>query len=106
MHPQTFGTSSARASMAAGRARRLLAKAALPLSCAFLLFVSPAAWAEQASVSGPNANRASASVDFRIVIPETVRFVRGQEQRDRTRQYTSRTVEVVDGQQVVTVARP
>ena len=73
MHPQTFGTSPARASMAAGRARRLVAKAALPLSFASLLFVSPAAWAEQASASGPNANRASASVDFRIVIPETVR---------------------------------
>jgi hypothetical protein len=106
MHPQTFGTSPARASTTAGRARRLGAKAALPLSFMALLFVSPAALAEQASASGPDASRVSASVDFRIVIPETVRFERGQEQRDRTRQHTSRTMEVVDGQQVVTVARP
>jgi hypothetical protein len=50
--------------------------------------------------------RASAALDFRIVIPERVRFSQGQEQRDRTRQFTSRTVESIDGRQVTTVARP
>lgn len=105
MHPQTFGMSPARVPMLAGRGRRCAAKAAIPLSFA-LAFASPAALAEQASASGPGAGRVSASIDFRIVIPETVRFERGQEQRDRTRQYTSRTTETVNGQQVVTVARP
>lgn len=52
------------------------------------------------------APRASAVLDFRIVIPEAVRFVRNAEQRDRTRQFTSRTVGIVDGGQLTRVARP
>lgn len=106
MFPQTFATMSERAGTLPRRARRTAANVALAWSFAAALSASPAAFAEQALASGPDAARASASVDFRIVIPETVRFTRGEEQRGRTRQHTSRTVEVVDGQQVVTVARP
>lgn len=84
-------------------AHRLLAAVAL---LATLASASPAVLAATASTSGPEARSASASLDFRIVIPETVRFERGQEQRDRSRQFTSRTVEEVSGRQVVTVARP
>lgn len=64
------------------------------------------ALAGEAGVREAGGTRASAALDFRIVIPETVRFVRNEEQRDRTRQYTSRTVEFVDGRRVTTVARP
>lgn len=106
MHRQTFGTLSAPARAGAGRARRPVMVTALALSFASLLSASPTALAEQTSAVDGKATRVSASIDFRIVIPETVRFVRGQEQRDRTRQHTSRTVEVLDGQQVVTIARP
>lgn len=70
------------------------------------LVTSAPALAAQARGSGEAGVRASAALDFRIVIPETVRFVRNEEQRDRTRQFTSRTVEVVDGRRVTTVARP
>lgn len=65
----------------------------------------PATAAQSRAPDGPGT-RASASLDFRIVIPEAVRFTQGQEQRDRTRQFTSRTVESIDGRQVTTVARP
>lgn len=88
------------------RARRVWANALLPMVFAAALTASPAAFAEQSSASGNQPLRTSASVNFRIVIPETVRFERGQEQPGPTRHHTSRTVEVVDGQQVVTVARP
>lgn len=70
------------------------------------LVVSVPALAAQPHAAEGTATRASAALDFRIVIPETVRFVQGQEQRDRTRQFTSRTVESIDGRQVTTVARP
>jgi hypothetical protein len=103
MHRQTLGTLSA---PARAGARRVVQGVAVALSLATLLSASPAALAEQASAADGTATRVSASIDFRIVIPETVRFVQGQEQHDRTRQYTSRTVEVVDGQQVLTIARP
>ena len=66
---------------------------------------APAAAADRPT-AGDSGARASAAVDFRIVIPETVRFSQGQEQRDRTRQFTSRTVESIEGRQVITVARP
>lgn len=62
--------------------------------------------AAQAHASDGGTARASAALDFRIVVPEAVRFVYGQEQRDLTRQHTSRTVEVVEGRRVTTVARP
>lgn len=67
---------------------------------------SAPAFAEQSHAPQGPGTRTSASLDFRIVIPETVRFAHGQEQRDRTRQFTSRTVESIDGRQVTTVARP
>ena len=53
-----------------------------------------------------DARTASASVDFRIVIPETVRFIESREQQARTRQFTSRSIERVDGREITTVARP
>lgn len=85
---------------------RIIMRMVLPLAFAAALLAAPEARAAQSVVSGPAANRASAAIDFRIIVPESVRFMRGQEQRDRTRQYTSRTVEVIDGQRTMTIARP
>lgn len=72
---------------------------------AAVLVSLPATAAQSRAPEGPGT-RASASLDFQIVIPEAVRFTQGREQRDRTRQFTSRTVESIDGRQVTTVARP
>lgn len=101
--PRQYRVSLLRAELPASSFRRWHA-AGLVLVAA--LAASTGARAEQHVVTGDTA-RASASLDFRIVIPETVRIEHGREQRDATRQYTSRSVETTgDGREVVTIARP
>ena len=94
---------SPRSSDARRSARHIVARAVLATAAA-VLAIAPAQ-AEQRQAQG-NASSVSASVDFRIVIPETVRFVESREQRGATRQFTSRSVERIDGREVTTVARP
>jgi len=87
----------------ATKGQRRLAMCALAIS---LLAGTGSAMAEQHMASGADARSASASVDFRIVIPETLRMVEAREQRDPTRQFTSRTTEHADGREIITLARP
>jgi hypothetical protein len=78
----------------------------ITLVATLLVISAPSVLANTTAAAETGPRQASASLDFRIVIPETVRFEQGEEQRDRTRQFTSRTVEQVSGRQVMTVARP
>ncbi|GHA70276.1 hypothetical protein [Cognatilysobacter bugurensis] len=93
-------------SMACKRVRSTVRSRSRWIALLTVLLLAPPIVMAQPHAPGENPSQASAAVDFRIVIPETIRFVRNQEQRERTQQYTSRTVEAVDGRQVVTVARP
>lgn len=81
------------------RAIRALSFAAVALAA------SGAALAQTDQPRGTSA-RASASVDFRIVVPETLRIRDGEPPADPTRQHTSRTVQTVEGRTIVTIARP
>lgn len=67
---------------------------------------SSGASAASTSASGESANKAQASVDFRIVIPETLHMESQDERRKRSQSFVSRTTQVREGQTVVTVARP
>lgn len=88
---------------AAQRTRPVLRSRAL--LCALAALVSTPCLAEQQVATG-SAPTVGASIDFRIVIPERIEVVAGHEQADRGRQFTSRTREVVDGREVITLARP
>ncbi|MFC0677629.1 hypothetical protein ACFFGH_07205 [Lysobacter korlensis] len=104
-HTAAMARASGSPSAPAGNARRV--RAGLTALAATLLAISaPSVLASTTSAAETGPRQASASLDFRIVIPETVRFEQGEEQRGRTRQFTSRTVEQVSGRQVVTIARP
>ena len=77
---------------------------------ALLLSTSPA-WPMSAATSAPPASRspvkASATIEFRIVIPETLQVDPSRQQpRGRARGFVSRTVTMENGRSVVTVAKP
>lgn len=76
---------------------------------ALLLSTSPG-WAMSEQTSSPPAGvspvRASASLQFRIVIPETLQIDPSRQPRGKARVFVSRTVTVENGRSVVTVAKP
>ncbi|MHB8911732.1 MAG: hypothetical protein ACYC42_03625 [Lysobacter sp.] len=65
-----------------------------------------AASAAPTVVSGERANKAQASLDFRIVIPETLHFDSQTQRRKKSQTFVSRTTQLQDGRTLVTVARP
>jgi hypothetical protein len=72
---------------------------------ALVLLASPV-FAASVSVNGEQASKASAAVDFRIVIPETLHIDSQVTRRARSQSFISRTTQVEAGRTVVTVARP
>lgn len=62
--------------------------------------------AASTQASGEQATKASAGLDFRIVIPETLHINSEAQRRARSQPVISRTTEVAAGRTVVTVARP
>ena len=56
--------------------------------------------------AGVSPVRASASLQFRIVIPETLKIDPSRQPRGKARVFVSRTVTVENGRSVVTVAKP
>ena len=76
---------------------------------ALLLSVFPAwAMSVQTSTASSEAGRAkaSAALEFRIVIPETLQLDPPPLPRRRGNQFVSRTVRTEEGRSVVTVAKP
>jgi hypothetical protein len=72
---------------------------------ALVLSASPVL-AESTQASGTQAVKASAALDFRIVIPETLHVDSQSERRARSQAFVSRTTQALDGRVMVTVARP
>ena len=72
---------------------------------ALVLLTSPV-FAASMSASGEQASKASAAVDFRIVIPETLHIDSQAIRRARSQPFISRTTQVDAGRTVVTVAKP
>ena len=66
-------------------------------------FAAPAA---STTAGGESASKAQASVDFRIVIPETLHLDSQGERRKRSQSFVSRTTQLREGRTVVTVAWP
>lgn len=71
-----------------------------------LALASSAAWAGSTMAAGDQASKAQASLDFRIVIPETLNFDSQVERRRKSQTFVTRTTQSSDGRTVVTVARP
>ena len=76
---------------------------------ALLLSTSPA-WAMSEQKSAPPAVgspiKASAALQFRIVIPETLQIDPSRQPRGKAHVFVSRTVTVENGRSIVTVAKP
>lgn len=72
---------------------------------ALIMATSPVL-AASTQASGEQATKASAGLDFRIVIPETLHINSEAQRRARSQPVISRTTEVAAGRTVVTVARP
>lgn len=76
---------------------------------ALLLSTSPA-WAMSQQKSAPPVAgapvTASAGLEFRVVIPETLQIDPSRQPRGKARSFVSRTVTVESGRSVVTVAKP
>jgi len=76
---------------------------------ALLLSTSPA-WAMSEQKSAPPAAgspiKASAALQFRIVIPETLQIDPSRQPRGKAHVFVSRTVTVENGRSIVTVAKP
>ena len=76
-------------------------------SLAVLMFALVASPAMAASTgAGGESREVSASLDFRIVIPETLHIDSMPERRRKSLAFVSRTTQTRDGLTVVTVARP
>jgi len=79
------------------------------LFLALLLSTSPV-WAVSEQISSPPAAgspvKASAALQFRIVIPETLQLDPSRQPRGKAHVFVSRTVTVENGRSVVTVAKP
>jgi len=79
------------------------------LFLALLLSTSPV-WAVSEQVSSPPADgspaKASAVLQFRIVVPETLQLDPSRQPQGKARVFVSRTVTVENGRSVVTVAKP
>lgn len=78
---------------------RIVVALALVLSASPVLAASMQAGGEQAV-------KASAALNFRIIIPETVHLDSQAQRRARSQAFVSRTTQAQDGRMVVTVARP
>lgn len=78
------------------------------VALAMLMSVAVArpAFAGSARASDGASRQAQSSLDFRIVIPETVRMDRRDERIGRVQTFTSRATEVRAGAVVVTIAKP
>jgi len=79
------------------------------LFLALLLSTSPV-WAVSEQVSSRPADgspaKASAVLQFRIVVPETLQLDPSRQPQGKARVFVSRTVTVENGRSVVTVAKP
>ena len=76
------------------------------LAALALIVVTSPVLAASMQASGEQAVKASASLDFRIVIPETLHFNSQAVRRARSQPFISRTTQADAGRMVVTVARP
>lgn len=77
------------------------------IALAFLLaLASFAASATSTVASGDQASKVQASLNFRIVIPETLHFESQAERHKRSQTFVSRTTQQQDGRTLLTVARP
>lgn len=72
---------------------------------ATLVFAHPAL-ANQAYAPSAPATKASASLQFRIVIPETIQMQAHAEPGGRVRRFVTRSSELRAGRMVVTIAKP
>ncbi len=77
----------------------------LVAALALILSASPVL-AESTQASGDQAVKASAALNFRIVIPETLHFDSQAQRRARSQAFISRTTQALEGRMLVTVARP
>lgn len=71
-----------------------------------LTLASFAASATSTVATGDQATKVTASVDFRIVIPETLHLDSQAQRQKRSHSFVSRTTQQQDGRTLVTVARP
>ena len=95
------GPEGARATSAAGLWRNG------PMRClVVVMFALAAPHALGQSRDGGARPVASAAIDFRIVIPETLHLGSQPERRRKSVAFVSRTTQSVNGRTVVTVARP
>ncbi|MGH8077023.1 MAG: hypothetical protein ACREPE_06830 [Lysobacter sp.] len=71
-----------------------------------LVLLTSQVLAASTQASGEQAVKSSASLDFRIVIPETLHLNSQAVRRARSQPFISRTTQADAGRMVVTVARP
>lgn len=81
-------------------------RAAVWLAGALMATLALPAVAASQRVDGADARQASASVDFRIVIPERIRVTAGASVESRSSREPSRQVERRADRTVITVAQP
>jgi hypothetical protein len=70
-----------------------------------LLLAQPA-FAGSAGATGQSPTKTQASLDFRIVIPETVQLRSREESNGRSNRFVSQTTDVRSDRIVVTIAKP
>ncbi len=63
-------------------------------------------FAESMSAPAASSMKAQASLDFRIVIPETVDMHSREDHIGRVRRFVSQTIEVRGDRKLVTIAKP